>query len=440
MSFGRRGAAPAAAAVLCCLVAGAAHGGPLDSIYDPPVLAQRQQLYPSWVLGVFKEEIQPALTPVERGRLESVRLVFPQSMAGWEPFGFRTASGTIELSIASLKFCNDLMLAYAWLGRHRYSLASLDDYLVMLSNWRSDQPPPPPLTTLRIPANARDDADTDRLATLLVRSAYLFIVLHELGHVVHGDNPSQASTPEIAQAQEVAADAFALDLMARMGTVPTGMAAYFQFGAAFMPNPVQYRDTAAYFAALKAQTHPMTTGRLRAVAVAIDERAEMFAIDRQPATLAQFRELSRLLRKSAALTSDPDMLRLAALRGATLEPRDLAPRRPGALLGIPPDARIGHGPFSGKLAGTSTVANVAFDLEMFLEEDAGQVRGTYATGSELGRIVGVVDGHMLSFTWRSGDQRGRGVLRNDGTAYDGSAGHGTAIDGATWSLRRVPID
>ncbi len=435
-----RAAACAAAAVLCCLVASVANCGAIKSIYDPALLAERQQLYPKFVLGVFNEQIQPKLTPGERRRLENVRFTFPQLIAGWEPFGFRSGNGNIELSIASLKFSNDLMLAYAWLGRNGYSPASIDDYVSMLANWRSDERPPQPLTALGIPLNAREDSDTDRLATLFVRSAYLFIVLHELGHVLHGARPAQALAADIAQAQETAADAFALDMMGRMGIVPTGISAYFQFVAAFMPNPVAYRDTAAYFTAMKNQTHPMTTGRLRAVAVVIDERAEQFAIDQKPETLNQFRELSRLLRKSAALTSDPDLLRFAAMRGAMLEPRDLAPRRPGALLGIPLDARVGSGPFEGKLVGTLTVANVPFDVEMFLERASGQVLGTYAVGPEIGRINGTATGQTLSFTWRSGDQRGHGVLRGDGASYEGSAGYGTAIDGATWKLRRMPIN
>ncbi len=437
MTLRRRAAASVAAAVFCSLMAGAAHGGAFDALYEPAVLAERQQLYPKFFLGAFQELIKPRLTPEEQRRLDHVRFVFPQSIPGAEPYGFRSGDGRVELSIASLKFVNDEMSAYAWLGRNGYSPNTIDDYVAMLRHWRTDARPPPPLEALRIPANARDDPDTDRLATLFVRSAYLFILLHELGHLVHEDRPAQTLAPAAAQAQEAAADAFALDLMARMGAAPTGIAAFFQFGAAFMPNPTAYPDEAAYFAALKSQTHPVTTDRLRAVAIGIDARATQFAIDQKPETLETFRELALLLRKSAAMTSDPDLLRAAAMRGAMLEPRDLAPRRPGALLGIPPDAHAGAEAFTGKLVGTLTVANVALDAEMFLERDTAQVVGTYAIGAELGRIDGVVAGRTLTFNWRSGGQRGRGVLRKEGGNYEGSAGYGTAITGATWKLRRV---
>ncbi|MEO8755199.1 MAG: hypothetical protein ABI624_21265, partial [Casimicrobiaceae bacterium] len=207
MTLGRRAAARAASAVFCALIAGAAHGGPFDGLYDPAALAERQQLYPKFVLGAFQELIQPKLTPEEHRRLDHVRFTFPQSIPGWEPFGFRSGSGGIELSIASLKFINDELSAYAWLGRHGYSPNTIDDYVAMLKHWRTDARPPQPLAALDIPADARDDPDTDRLATLFIRSAYLFTVLHELGHVLHDDRPAQTLAPDAAQAQEVAADA-----------------------------------------------------------------------------------------------------------------------------------------------------------------------------------------------------------------------------------------
>jgi hypothetical protein len=319
-----------ACALYVCLAC-AANAAGIESIYDTADLAQRQQLYPKFVLGVLDAEIRPRLTADERAKLASLRFAFPLVMSGWEPFGFRSDGQSVEVSIASLKLLNDLLLAYAWLGRHGYSPSTVDDYMALLVNWRKDEPPPPPLATLGVPPGARDEADTDRLATLLTRSAYLFIVLHEMGHVLHDDRPAAGLTLQAMQAREAAADAFAIDLMARMGVVPTGIAEFFQLAAASMPSPAAYRDDAAYLDALRRQTHPVTAERLAAVARAIEAHAQSFAVDQQPQTLAQFAELSRLLRKASAMMLDPDLRRMAAERGAKLQPRDLAPRKAGTL-------------------------------------------------------------------------------------------------------------
>jgi hypothetical protein len=410
-----------------------AGGSTVDSIYQPAVLADRQERYAKWFAGILEHVITPHLSDVERGMLARVRLEFPEKRAGDEPFGFYSRGKTVYLSVASLKFFNDLILAYAWLGRHGYNVDTVNDYLRMLHRWSMPGPPPEPLRALGIPDNAREDAGTDRLATLLTRNIYTFILLHELGHLYHKDPPSNR-LPAIGQARETAADRFALEVAGRLGTVSTGMAQFFGWSWTYMPNRADYAHDAAYEAAIQTQSHPLSTQRLTEVADDIERNAGNYAVDSASETLAAFRALAAELRKLAALQSEPDIQRLAARRAKMLEARDLAPRRPQEILGRPIDSRAGNGPFEGKLAGTVAGRQGWSHVEVFLENHSGWVRGTLGMGPEIVRLEGRVEDDTLFLTWQSADASGHGVLRRHGDTYEGTVPLWPTQDGSVWAL------
>lgn len=394
----------------------------LDTLYSAETLAERQQMYPRFFRGAYDEMVQPRLTADEKSKLAAVRFVFPLNMPGREPFGFRSGDDTVYLSISSLKLINDLLLAYCWLGRNDYKLGTIDDYLLMLARWPSESRPPEPLAALGVPPNARDDPKTDELANDYVKRTYLFILLHELGHLLYGDPPAVTEAPMRSQAEESRADQFALDVLGRCALVGTGITQFFEWAWAFMPNPADYADEAAYRDAVLRQTHPLTTERLRQVAIDMESNAKSYARDHNPETLAAFDNLSRMLRKLAALKSDPDMQRFGAQRGKAIEPQDLAPRRHNELIGIPAAKQSKPGPFNGKLVGTLSFGTMSVDFEVVLQNQSDHVTGIFATQTEIGHLDGIVTGNALQFAWRSGEQRGAGVLRLQGGAYEGTAG------------------
>jgi hypothetical protein len=407
-----------------------ATGSPVDTIYESAVLGDRQYQYSRWFNGIFDEVIKPQFSDAERRILANVPLDFPENRPGMEPLGFVCDGEKVYLSVASLKMVNDLILAYAWLGHNHYSLDTINDYMRMLHHWKEQKPPPEPLKALGIPDNARDDAGTNRLATLFTRNVYTFILLHELGHFYHKDPPSWKGIPfEKAQLQEAAADSFALELVGRIGTVPTGIAQYFTWASAYMPNPVD----PDYEAALQIQTHPLATQRLAKVADDVDRNSANYAIVPSPETLAEFRELAAEEHKLAELLSASDIQQLIWRRAEMLEPRDLAPRRRNEIIGRPIGSRVGNGPFDGKLAGTAGSLNV----EVFLENQSGRVTGTLGMGPELVRIDGIVEEDTLSFTWKSADSDGTGELRRHGETYEGTASLWSTKDGSVWTLREV---
>lgn len=415
---------------------GTARGAPFDSIYDSATLAERQQAYPKFVLGVFHERILPALTEDEKKTLSGIRFTFPLNAPKYEPFGYLSGNGRISLSIASFKLLNDLMFAYAWLGRHGYTTDTINDYLAMVQQWRQPGPPPAPLAVLGVPETAHNEPDTADMALHHVRSAMLFVILHELGHLYNGDRPTDR--PEVSQMQEIRADAFALDLLARLGITPDGAGQYLDFAAAVLIlDPTDYPTNETYLAAVREQTHPVSTERVRQIAINLDTAAAKYSANADPEAQAAFRRLSAEMRKLASVKTDPDMVRIRAERGKELEPRDLAPRRSGEILSTPIDAHPGDPPFAGKLRGIVKIGKSTYDAEMFLENRSGKINGSFGTATKIGHLQGEAVGDSMSYSWRMGQQHGRGQLRFTGAELEGAAYLEEGGSPAVWRLSPI---
>jgi hypothetical protein len=282
------------------LLAGTAHADGLDRIYTADTLAVWQVRASGFLRGVYQEIITPAFTAAERQRLAPLQFDFPPSAPGREPLGFWRQGDQIHISAASMKFVADTIMAYVWLGRNHYQEASLDNYMLMLSCWQGDTPPAPPRTALQIPNNAGDDRATGDLAVAYTRVAWQFVLLHELGHVLH-DPPQVGLDSRHTLGMEVNADRFALDMLGRLHQVPTGAAILFQI--------FSFYDAAACTGTAQAERHdhPSNSERLRQVALDIDDNAARYAKDSQPETLREFRTLSLMTQGLADQLQDPKM-------------------------------------------------------------------------------------------------------------------------------------
>lgn len=307
-----------AAFLVIMLLTASAQANGIDRMYTPDTLSEWQVRIGSFIQGVYGNIIKPALTADEQQRLGDLRFDFPTSAPGHEPLAFWRSDNTVHLSTASMKFVGDLLLSYVWLGRGGYVMGSLDDYLLMLACWKQDAAPPPPRVALHVPDNARDDQGTDVFATRLERNAYMFIALHEMGHVLHDDvNDDAVHTIE----QEIAADRFALEMLGRLNQVPTGASTLFQL-LSFYEAPTCGGEP-------RRHTHPFSRDRLRAVSLDFADSATKYAKDMQPDTLAAFRTLSSVTELFADQIEDPQMQAYLRERALTIKPADLAPRRPG---------------------------------------------------------------------------------------------------------------
>ena len=393
--------------------------------YEDAVLAEWQQRYPRGIISNFREVILPRLEPAQRRALENVGIRFPLRIPGREPFAFAadTRNQTLFMSIQSLKFLDDANIAIAWLERNGYSSESVYNYLTMLRNWQAAEPPPPLLSTLCIPADALQDPDVDSLAQKGFSTAVVFILLHELGHVYLNHSGYEGVQPSTARANESAADAFALEALARIGDVPLGVVNLFLAMAYLHESRTDFSSESNHALQLAARTHPLSSQRLNAFADALEASASGYAgsgLTRLEliTTTAQIRMIAR---------NFLDIQRLTALIGQTVRPEDLGPVRHGGKLGRScHDTAPASGAFSGLFTGTVTVNGVEFDLEVEMARSGNTVRGRSSYGLGVSDFEGVVEGETLQYNWQLGDLAGRGILKRHNGGYAGSWGNGNS--------------
>ena len=162
-------------------------------------------------------------------------------------------------------------------------------------------------------------------------TAYAFILLHELGHVLYQHRGYSGITTAQARSEESDADLFALDVLQRTATIPMGAILYFQAQADLMPNKGQLiaegkikseQDWQDY---MKTQmTHPLTANRLQAMAMHMSDNANKLTSDAEAETL---RYIATRLLHIAEILEDTDLQACMAVVADRSEPADLAPRR-----------------------------------------------------------------------------------------------------------------
>ncbi|MFN4087752.1 MAG: hypothetical protein ACK4QW_01750 [Alphaproteobacteria bacterium] len=411
------------------------------SLYDDAELAQWAERYRPGILSNLEEVLRPALTPEERRGLRHLRIEIPLRAASGHPLDFYAlASGTVVLPAMSLKFLDDVSVAFAWLNRNGYSPETVPEYVGMLKYGRESDFGhwPAPLSALRIPDDALSDPAVDDLAQKIFKSAVVFILLHEMGHVLHG-HPGYGPLIQRADARanEEEADRFALDVMRRLPAQPTGMFLVFQLMAYAGPNRGDFTDDAAWRAALDRATHPVTPDRMRAIADHLRRHARDFAFEYSDREAGHRSVLfvADQIGMVAETLSDPDLQRLVAQTSRRATLAGLAPRRHGEFVGRPAGPDANAVAFAGTFAGTVEIESETFPVQVVLRRDGRRVSGLFSIGAGIGEIDGVVAENVLFFSWRTGDDSGRGTLRPDGSGLAGRWGYGSsADDGGAWRM------
>lgn len=410
-------------------------------IYSDEELAHWQQRYPAGVLSNFRNVILKKLPPETAAALKDVRFEFPLRVEKAEPYAFFARGRTITMSIASLKFQDDLAIATAWLNRKGYSPVTVTEYAQMLKYGRFDARPAKPRAALCIPESALDDKDVDTLAQKGLGTTIVFIMLHELGHIFHGHAGYSGISRAQAQRNEAQADAFALDGMARIGDPPLGVVTFFTVVAHMKPNRGDFEKSEAYERQLAGQTHPVDAARLRAFGQNLQKTAQIYAPSlRGQNGTAAYLAVALQVGMIADTLDNRQMQRLIAQIGRSVTLRSLGPRRPQAKLGPP----CGAGPstsdvvFDGLHSGELTISNVKFRIDAWMERRGERVKGIYSYGLGAGQMEGVVEGNRLVYRWSLGSDSGRGVLaRQPDGRLAGTWGTGTSTDnGGPWHVRR----
>jgi hypothetical protein len=304
---------------------------------------------------------------------------------------------------------------------------------------------PPPLEALGIPANALEDRDVYDLTNAIFDSAIGFVLLHELGHVVHG-HPGYGPgvRREDARDNEMQADRFALDVMRRTRSLPTGMAFFFPalgYGGAHRGD---FQSDADYETALLEATHPLTEDRLQALAANVRQHAGEVAgsdggtaID--PQTILFIADQLDIV---AHFLGDSELQRFRTRRARETTIAMLAPRRPNEL----PDPTSPRGveqaglvAFQGTYTGAISASGTEVPIRTVLRRSGDRVSGEYYYGPGEGRLHGRVDGNTLTFVWQEGTLTGLGAFQvsEDGKSFSGTWGYArSATDGGFWTGRQ----
>jgi hypothetical protein len=370
-----------------------------SGFYPPAILDRVAQRSGPGLRSNFEQVMLPRLTDHERQRLGSVSLDLSRREYPDPPLNFYAASGgKVVLPLSSIKLVSDLSLALAWLNRSRLPEKRAFDYAAMLA-FRGPAPDgvrAQPLATLGVPDGADADPAVEALFQKIFGTTMVFTMAHETGHLFHGH---RANVDEArSRQQESEADAFAVELMARLGAPPVGMSFYFMMAAPFeCPGR---------------STHPLSGERINRLVAALRDNAPLFARDKpSPQHERQLVEsIAHDLGDVAKLLDDPDIRASMRLVGLSSKVADFAGASgPG---GTSPG--MTRQAFDGSYVGQWTDAKgTALDFRMTLQRQGSTVRGNYEFGMGAADLEGTVEGNQLDYAWRWGnDYFGRGKLQS----------------------------
>ena len=173
-----------------------------------------------------------------------------------------------------------------------------------------------------MPSNALSDTYVDDVSQKILKSTIYFVAAHEYAHVMYRHRAYTAITAQQAQTQEIEADAFALDVMRRIGVAPMAMTYFFLIATRLEPSPVEFSSPEAYEGYLKKRaTHPISSSRIGKVADGIEANLESFA-RLQSDPVAAKRALQMIvpqLREIADTLDDRDMRNFLAEKARGLD-------------------------------------------------------------------------------------------------------------------------
>lgn len=230
-------------------------------IYSDQELRVAAQRYVPNVRGIFREDLVRQLPAADRARLANATLRMP--LRGEHPLQFssRPSDGSIIVPIMSVKFIDDLTIAWAWFEENQCETGYLTSYLSYLLSAQTLSESP--LQAFGLSMSVINNERVNSLSLKLSKTAIYFLLAHEAGHLVLSHRINL--TGDSSQTQEKAADEYALSAMANVGVMPAGILQYFM--AAYMFEPLPSLKTWDYNAKVISElTHPLTSDRVRMIA------------------------------------------------------------------------------------------------------------------------------------------------------------------------------
>lgn len=373
-----------------------------SGFYPPAILDRVARLTAPDLQSNFEQYMLPRLTDQQRRALAGVSLDFSRREYPEHPLNFYAArGGKIVLPLSSVRLVTDLTLAVAWLNRHRLPEKKVFDYAAMLA-YRGPAPDGVralPLAALGVPENAASEPEVGDLFQKLLIDTTIFIMAHEMGHLFYNHQPNLGAAQ--SRLQESQADAFAVELMGRMGAPPVGISYYFTMATPF-ECPAR-------------STHPLTGERVSRLAATLRDNAALFVRDKpSPEHERQLIEgIARELDVLARLLDDPEVRESTRLIGQSSTVASFSgASAQGAVPAAPNPATVRQA-FDGFYVGKWADATAALDVRMTLRRQGKIVRGNYEFGMGAAELEGTVEGDQLDYAWRWGkDYFGRGRLKS----------------------------
>lgn len=410
-----------------------------DLPVEYPLAMQRewQQEFREFTVENYVGMMQPELTSDEARRLGGVRFEFPVG-ADDPGIGFHsTSDGRVVLPVSTLLFYKDVTFSQAWLSTNGYSTMPALDFVTIaahggLARWPADLRLPK--AALGIPAAGGNDSRVMARYEQYLLDLVLFVVGHELGHILHGFEGPNSADYGIRRQSERRADGFALELFRRMQRPPLGIALYFATTSRLQPVASRGEDTDDWTAWRQRSTHPLDGERIGAAAQAIERnRTDFVRGFASPATgPVRLTQVIGELNALASVVDDRSAALTQADCTATYLPADLLPRKAD----FPDiDAQPGEqflavaysGIYDGKIVANKSGDSTA--LRLVLRRNGNQITGETQYLCFRGRLNGEAapDGSAVLF-WQVG-----AIRRSVSARSDASGGR---ID-ATWRSENV---
>lgn len=403
----------------------------IGNMYDYSTLQSLKGEYAATLEKFMKNKLPRYLTAEQQRKLSNVQIDFPLRGNGSyaDPFCYYAyaSSRSITISIQSLKFLEDLCLAFAWLSNNNYSIETVTDYVAMIRykkpNEFSGGRYPRPLDALGIPAGAKRDPATRDLALALFLSGQVFILCHELGHIYYQHPGNLGGSKTESRYNEANADRFSLSIMKEIPVLPMGALLYFQL---YSHWDWDREETTS--------THPLNANRLMNIGDYLMANASSYARDLDTRVVssvekAKVHSLAKGFKSLAALLSKKELQQSILLAARDRDPSTLKPRKNGGLQAMP---KTPEGSFSGYYQGSF----IKYDIHGVKEPPLTvvvhlQARGEIITGQfNFGLGDGLITngwrkGNTLYFNWRWGGAYGSGVLNlsNEGKKLSGTWGY-----------------
>ena len=309
---------------VCLLLAfAAAHAQDVQRLYAPATLEGMAPRYRPNLRAMWQEDFLARLSPEERLSAGAVTIDMPLVGAGKYPLDFYSdpPSRQVVVPISSVKFVDDMAVAFAWYERMGCDTGPISDYAAVL-RVRAGDASGSPLEALGVPGAALEDLSVDDVAQKILKSTIYFVTAHEYAHVMlHHKDYGSLTAPQ-AQQQEIDADAFALEVMRRIGVPPTALAFFFLIATRLEPSPADFASPQDYERYWRHQaTHPVSAQRIAKVADGLEADIDAFAsLQADPvAWRRRLQEAASELRQIAATLDDAGMRRFLAQRARTVD-------------------------------------------------------------------------------------------------------------------------